>query len=837
MADTTDVLREQAKFLDMPEEVYIGCSPLERNAAKARYVRTFRGKLRRQGHSEESLDRAVEEHMEAFPGMVRTNSVEIRKRKKNKPEAILEEIVEKEEEDPFEVQESEGEKIRVYHGGGSKPLVEDDAQKRDGPTVGPIKERERPPVDDLVGDRVPRTITDLYARWPIAEDSEFFLRIERTLPKRYQGVDVAGFVGEVRGAKISEAEIQRRYGGKEYKITLYGPDPRGKKDEAGNITIKALTDPITLVVPVLPPVITALPQEEYNSMQNPMNPFAPVNAPTTAGDASIHKANASFFADVVKLQQTETHRREEANNKATTHLLTYMSENQKTQLQEAKEAANRRETVLQQQLADLKTQLEKEKSAQGVIATQVAEAKDKSNQALMEFVQKMGPDKEAEIRRLSEYYTQQVEVLRRAHDDQFKALQTRHEGDLRRADERVRDTESSYRQMLEQERSQSRQMLDQERSQWAQREADLRTQMDKQTDNERKMAQQRIDDMKERHGAEIRQMEKAHERELRTIKEAEGIKSTVADQTHKMSLEHAQQRLEDAKADLERAREEAEEAKDLTAQLEKAERQAELLGFEKKDANTPKGPWERFAATAGAGLSQALSTANEWLPGVMAARQQQQPQAPALPGQAPRPRQVVPNSQQQQQQRQAPQAPSQPIRRRRGAEWAAEGVQVQPTARREPMGFDIPDAQPNGNVVPIKKTPPTAEQAPANSETANMPSAGQQIPLPPKFLQFFPPDALIGFLQQAENAVNNHVEPSGFADLMVAQYTDGASALVTNFTPKEVSEAVAGVPGAEASPLLRRDGKQWLDKLFVAIKAALAERGTKSPEAAQQTSA
>src|SRR5690606_23025254 len=113
-------------------------------------------------------------------------------------------------------------------------------------------------------------------------------------------------------------------------------------------------------------------------------------------------------------------------------------------------------------------------------------------------------------------------------------------------------------------------------------------------------------------------------------REAMDVKTTVSETTHKLTLKQLEERLEDAREEAARAREEAEEAKELTTVLEKAERQAPLPGFEQKDADEPKGPWERFAATAGAGLSQALSNANEWLPQMMEANRARAQQQQAM---------------------------------------------------------------------------------------------------------------------------------------------------------------------------------------------------------------
>lgn len=835
-----ELLQQQAEFLGLSPEAYFQCSEAERKVAKQRFERKFRTTLKRNNKklTAEEVNEAVRGKMSEFPQLVFTNSKEIRARRASSTEVI--QVDDEDEEEPFEVQEG----VRVYHEGGTKPPKEP-KERRDGPTLGPIQERERPTAD-LVGDRAPRTLNDLYARWPLGDDPHFFLRVERTAPKKFHGVDVAGFIGEIR-YKVTESELQQLLGGREYKLTLYGPDPRGLSDGEGNPLIKALTDPILLTVPVLPPVLNALRKEEGTADMT-MNPFAPTAAPpTTPADAQIHRANAGFFADMVKLQREDVRRREDVSQQAATSLMSYMTETTKAQQEQARQEAQRRDGEYQNQIRELKEQLKSEKEAQTTVATQVAQAKDDANKSFMSFVEKMGPDKEAEIRRLSDYYNNQLGIVRQTYEDQLRAMRDRHEGDLRRADERLKDSETKYQHLLEQERTQGRTSIEQERSQWSQREADLRTQMKEQLESERASSSQRIADLKERHEAEVKQLERAHERELRTLKDSSETRTSVSDQTHQITVGQLEAQLQEAKEEVERLRQEVEDAKDLPAQLEKMTHQAELLGYEKKDANEPKTAMERFAVTAGAGFAQLMQNAGDWVPAMMASRQQQPVRG------------VLPQQRQPQQppQRSAP-ASQQPQRRTRGAQWAAEGVQVR-RPRAEPMGFD-----PNPQAAPTPTSPPLPTQAapePApesnqvvttHEEQQNTPAVQQQesspvngqseqqaIPLPPKFVKTFGAEASLQFLQQAEEAVKSQVNPYAFSTFMVNSFPDGARVLIENFTVGEILEAVRGIPGTEASPLLRRDGKKWVEGLFRSVKKALADQAvtaSKPAESVPQTS-
>ncbi|MGP1683799.1 MAG: hypothetical protein ACTS8S_15885, partial [Giesbergeria sp.] len=466
----------------------------------------------------------------------------------------------------------------------------------------------------------------------------------------------------------------------------------------------------------------------------------------------------------------------------------------------------------------------------------------------MKYVEKLAPDKQAEIARLSDYYNSQAENQRRSHEDQMKSLREMqqlaidrltesHKSTVERLESRNREIEQNYRLLLEQERSQASKLLEQERSQsskqlelersqWASREQQLRDQMREQSSNEREMAMKRIEDLKERHESEIKNLERGHERELRSLRDSADVKMTVAKETSTMIIKHAEERLKDAQEEAERAREEAEEAKDLTKQLERAEKQAELLGFEKKDAHEPKGAWERLAATAGAGISQMVSNADQWLPAVLAKRAesqamaaQQQQQIRQMQG-PQRVRPGDPNPAQQQQPRPG------------GVEWAKRGAQVRPrtapvpaaSVQGPPPGFKeemVPTAPP--------AAPPSAVQVVEQQEVQvedQAPQQGEQeqefpqIQFPPKFQQFFPNEAMVGFLTQAEQSVRDHVDAAGFASLMVGMYSDGARTMVENFEPKEITDVVEQL-GNTQSPLLRRDGRKWLDRLWKELRREL----------------
>lgn len=881
-----ELLTAQAMFLGVSPEIYIRGSESLRTDMYETHLAKLRRNAKMSPH--QKLEDYLERNMRDYPRteedlkLKKTNSAEIKQKRgpgrppgsgrgpgrppgsgKGPGRPKVREIVdldddsEEEESETPELEpnyEMQGD-LRVYHDMGDTGDFQGvDKMQRDGLSVGPILETDKPV--DLVGDRPPRTLSDLYARWPLESDPQYFLRIERTKPKTYQGVPVAGFVGEIRGLKITEVDIAHRFGGNEYKIMLYGPDPRGRMDEENRIKIKALTEPITLTVPVYPPIMTTI--SENLESTRAMNPFGPVvAAPTTTGDASIHKANASFFADALKMQKEDFAKQSAVSSQATSQIISVISESSKSQLELFQQQAKQREEALQQQIQELRDEVRRAQNEKRTVASEVAQAKDEANNQLLKYMEKLTPDKQAEITRLSSYYDSQIESMRRSHEDQMKALRETSQAALdrlvetnkltvERLEARNREVETQYRLLLEQERSQATRLLEQERSQsakqlelergqWVTREQQLRDQLRDLSSTERELSAQRIADLKERHSEEIKNLERSHERELRSLRDSADVKLAVSKDTSALMIKQAEERLKDAQEEAERAREEAEDAKDITKHLERAEKTAELLGYEKRDASEPKGPWERLAATAGAGISQAFGNMESWLPAVMAARAQKAAavQLPQLQGpQRMRPGQGQP-------------PPPPPPQQQRGVEWARRGAQVRPRTAPAPVapvqgpppGFreEIvapPTASPPPPVAIPSVPPPPAVPVMEEVEVVDPEVAGGEqellsLQFPEKFQQFFPNEAMVGFLMQAEQAVRDHVDPTGFATLMVGMYADGANTMVSNFEPPEILEVVEQ-QGNTQSPLLRRDGKKWLDKLWKAIRKELQSQSALS---------
>lgn len=147
------------------------------------------------------------------------------------------------------------------------------------------------------------------------------------------------------------------------------------------------------------------------------------------------------------------------------------------------------------------------------------------------------------------------------------------------------------------------------------------------------------------------------------------------------------------------------------------------------------------------------------------------------------------------------------------------------------MGFQQnpqPPSEVQGQVSPQTKQHEEPEVVDTTSENLRGPESDmsvEEIQLPAKFTEHFSKEVILGFMQQAELAVQSQNEPVAVATMMsAAPYADGARTLVQHFTPTDIVEAVRAIPGSETSPLLRQDGKKWLERLWKELSELLVPK-------------
>lgn len=711
-----------------------------------------------------------------------------------------------ESSEPSEKNDPEGDE--VYYEGMEVPADEIDPCRRTGITIGPIVEEDRPP--DLVGDQPPLTLADLYARWPIGRPGgdDYYIRVERIHPKKFQDVNCAGFLAEVR-RPMTEEQFQRWFGGREYHLTLYGPDPRGRRDGNGDVIIKRLTAPIHVVVPHIPPNLNVMPamappsKQEQTMHQDPSNPFATVfpRPPMTSADANIHASSLRFAETMFKQQEErirEAERRGRGNGADPMHLLNFAGDMTKTQVEALSKDAERREQILREQLA-VEREERKEQEQEIRELKRVMQENGMSRQGESIELLKYG---DAANQRQAEYYRQQLEIAQRSSEEQLRLLREAHSEELKRERDRLRDLEDHFKRVAEEDRRAA-----------AEREKTLKDEVERVRREERDNAERRVGEVEKAAQQRYQDAEKAHEREMRTIKDNLDVKFTSERNKLEFELSSVRDRMEEAKAEAQRVRDES----DPVQIIEKRKAEMKALGFIERDPEAPTSVWERFAQAAGGGVGQFLANTDPGalmgaLSAITGGRAPQQGR-PQVPGRAPH--QLPPGH---------PQADAQQVsqRRRRAETWASQGSPIAktpgPSAPHDaPMGMQPPGEQP----APAASSPQPEQPAPAAPPAPEQQQAQQappQIKLPPsKFHEIFDDQAILSFLQNVEGAINMSFPPKEFAKQFYQQFPEQSVKLAQRYKPQDAVDYVRSIPQAAGSPILRRDGGKWLDKMWPAI--------------------
>jgi hypothetical protein len=789
-------LRNEAAHLEADIDLYFQSTPRERRVLKMNAVRALKRRARENGFDpEEFVDWTPEKRQESIAEATE------RRKQQNAPPT---------EDSPT-----------VFTEGMEVPPNDLDPHRREGMTVGVIVEES----DDLVGDHAPPlTLADLYARWPIGRPGgdDFYVRVERIQPKKHQELNCAGFLAKVR-RPMTDEQFAKWFGGREYHLTVYGPHPRGRRDSNGDIIIKRLTAPIHVVVPHVAPNLDVMPalappaQQEMDMYPQEHNPFATVmpRAPTTASDANIHASSLRFFESVLKQNNEELRdARRQATTSDPTKLLSFATDMSKTQLDALKDDAHRREAILREQLTEERNERKEQEQELRELKRQMEALGVSRAGDSIEFL-KFG-DQSAQ--RQADYYKQQFETSQRSHDEQMKLLRQAHDEELKRERERLRDLEDHFKRISDDERRAS-----------SEREKALKEEVDRVRREERDNADRRVGEVEKTAQRRYDDLESAHSREMRTIKDNMEVRATAEKNRMEFELAAVRDRMEETKSEMARIREEADPIK----ALEKYKEGAKAFGLVEKDADAPATVWERFAQAAGGGVGQFLANAD--LSAIMAAIGSGAGRVQA-PGGRPRPPGGRP-PQLPAGQRQAP-PPQQPPpqRRSRAAAWASQGSPVEKQYPVAPSGTvhtsEVPTEAPPSQAVPPQQPPPppTPVAAPPQQQPPpTNPPPPPNIRLPPgKFHALFNDESIFVFLNRMEGAINMGFPPEGFARQFHKQFPEQSVQLAQQFQPDDAIEYVRSIPQAAGSPILRRDGKKWLEKMWPAI-LEVAQTSTGQP--------
>jgi len=692
---------------------------------------------------------------------------------------------------------------------------------------------------DYVGEesgKRPRSLEDVYAYWPIG-DGEHYVTVERKQPKSYNGVPCAGYLGMVR-KRLSVRAFQEMFGGREYELCVYGPDPGGRQDEiTGEPVIKRLSKPIKVTVPLLPPNLSAIPSVmDHGQGEDEMSyhPFAGIHSP----EAKVVEASAKSQREMFELGA-----RIGGANRQVQDPTAYIGFAKETFAQSSEALRKQMELTEQRHQDEIRRRDEDVKRRDEEmrdLRDELRRITGRSEGSSIQLVRELSEASQSRLQELRAHFEAQLSDLRASQHAALEAQRTSHGEERKTWEQRVREREDDYRRLLDD--------AHRKHEEEARR---LKDEIDRVRREERESGEARVRDQKERTEERLRDQKEAHERELRTIRENMETKATAQVAAKEMELATTRDRLSQAKEEAERAKREAEEGKDPVKVMEKAQKTAEALGYSKVDGDPgPKTAGERLAAMLGMGIQnlmsnpQTMDVVAQWIARDKSGAQARPgaPQGAMTGAQAPR---QLPTGQTGQV---AASPQGQP--RRRVDMWGAPGmVRRVETASAPPPTTQAPVASPVAEPVaaPISPgfqmpTPATVatrtdqeaqrspqEQAPVAPQTTSQETRGPVLPeFDNPFAAILPNEQVVQVLINLERAIDSAVPPDMFAAAILSNFPEQARALVTGYKPEMIETVTRSIPGGSMSSILRQDGKAFVRKVWQAIQAQASARGETS---------
>jgi hypothetical protein len=110
---------------------------------------------------------------------------------------------------------------------------------------------------------------------------------------------------------------------------------------------------------------------------------------------------------------------------------------------------------------------------------------------------------------------------------------------------------------------------------------------------------------------------------------------------------------------------------------------------------------------------------------------------------------------------------------------------------------------------------PTAAAAPP----AEPPAPPAELTSAAALAAEFSPDAAMQFRGEVEKAIELGAPPDEFARQFAQMFPEAAKRLAT-YSVHDMSALVEAMPGGAGSPVLRRDGRKWLQQMWATLKKA-----------------
>jgi F0F1-type ATP synthase membrane subunit b/b' len=731
------------------------------------------------------------------------------------------------------------------------PEIEEPAA-RARPTIGQIElTRAATEEEDLIepsaSDGVLRTLEDVMGRFPIGDSSgQYSVHVERKRPTAYNGVAARGTLRSIT-RPIDIATFIEEYGGGDYELIVYGPPRRGGviEESTGLPRPKALTKPIRLTIPYHgaggyePNPEAAFPKEEEEEEDMAMGnqqsggpaPFPPQlltrgASPANAKMVESHLTHEERMDQRRREDRQREERQEQSATAATLRVMEQAHQQRESDWREEKRAMATRVTELERLIRESKG------GETSALTNLVAAMNPKASSSELE---QLRTGHQREMERLTSGHKQEIDNLRRTFQEQTERQTVTARADADRLNDRIRaDTETYLRRIKDLEEKVERERKEHDAATDRIRQ-DLRGEMDRTLDVLKREAERDMQRQKEMYEARLSDERRSAERDDRVRTEGQELRvqSAKAPLESKIAMLEAENRR--LKGDVHRYREEAERNRDLGTQIERATKQAELLGFTKDaggGAGEDEGPQDIGTILTKVGLKvvdhlpELLKSASEAVATVRGGAQRAPVPPPGFGGQElPLPRSTVTQAPPVRQAFMHEDAgPLPPLAADYGTTAYAPVVAPPPLA---------PMAPPPGMPVAAPSAPPPAREHPATPSQAPPPAPTGQEMVPASPLA--PPPAEHPMTEQIVLDARPHLEQAyeqqwnvdELAELQVKQQgAVNVKMALSGLTPQAFSR-VLQAHGFENSPLVRASGQRYLRGLHRALVKAVeaAEKG------------
>jgi hypothetical protein len=724
-----------------------------------------------------------------------------------------------------------------------------------------VHRREEPAVPSK---RDLQTLEDLYDAYPDIGNGSYYMRVERKHPTRYGGQFIAGFLTDLH-EQITLADFAQRFGGQVYEVSVRGPGRGSTLDSDGRIQARTLTS-ITVKVPGVPVI----------DQNQPSNGGA-MGTPSFGGgreDPRVTMKRMEYDADALRRsEQREQRLRQEMMSRSamSPELVRQMTEMAEQRAQETRSASAEIIKDLREEKRRMTEAIRERDAALDQLRQQLVHVQTDVQTRLRDEetrqVRELKLQQETNLARIKDDHAGAIQRMQQDHERRINEMNERHTREC----ESIRQNEARERERLRDDFNRREKSLQDD---FNRREMMFRDRENSVKDD----FARREESIKRDYEMRFQQMERSAKRDLDVIRSSESTKAELAQQTaqmqanlHMAEIQRLQSQAESSEAQAQEAQRELNKHtnKPLLQQVEETKVIAETLGLTKQKEEPFD--WKKGAVSAvqklfekAPDIAKGFGEAREQNRMAVARAQQaaqhaqmrsehqrrrammQQPGHSMPPQMAAAPPQSPP-----QPERSVPRPPPPPGMGPQPRTWDAGPPEPHqynlppepagPPAREAPPPSPVagpPPGEPLPPPINAGPTPPIAQESPSphpsdapvqapaeeqvtQSEAAQKSVASVEQPAavvepPPPVVQVTNEQVAM-FSEKLEEAIGSGiVTPAMFADGFITETSPETTlAIVQAIGPDQLVDAVAQQPGTESTAIVTREGRKFVQELWV----------------------